>query len=190
MKKIILSLLLCFVTLSAFADDVPSFKKVLKKYHRHGEHFNFSTFHDNITWDVVYKSAEFREAAAYKYAKDYRLSDSELKAKLIEEEQAALKGPEFIVLVYTYSKSWNNFDAPDSVWKLRLEGEGKQFDPVSIQEFKPTPLDTSLYPYYDPWIKSYSVLFPVEAYAVLNEQFTLSAFGVKGKNTLRWKLKK
>lgn len=190
MKKIILSLLLCFMALSATAADVPSFKKALKKYHRHGAQFNFSTFHDNITWDVIYKSAEFREAAAYKYAKDYRLSDSELQAKLVDEEQAALKGPEFIVLVFTYSKAWNNFDAPDSVWKLRLEAEGKQFDPVSIVAFKPTPLETSLYPFFDPWTKAYSVLFPTEAYAVLNEQFSLSAFGAKGKSTLRWKIKK
>lgn len=188
MKKIILTCLIALLAFPVFADDAPSYKKALKKFHRHGEQFNFSTFHDNITWDVIYKSAEFREAMAYKYAKDYRLNDAELQSRLADEQRAALKGPEFIVLFYTYGKTWNDLAAVDSVWKIRLEGDGKQFDPIGIQEFKPTAIDTVMYPYYDPWIKSYSVLFSPEAYSILEGKFSLSVFGARGKNTLRWNL--
>lgn len=187
-KKILSFLfLISFFSIPLSATEPLSFKKALKKYHRHGENFNPSTFHDNITWDAIYKSSQFREAATYKIAKDYRISDDELKSKLWDEEQEAAKGPEFILLVYTYSKTWNDLDSKESVWKLRLEGSGKQFDPESITPFKPTPLQTSLYPYIDPWTKCYSVLFPKEAYSILDGDFSLGIFGVKGKSTLRWK---
>ncbi len=188
MKKIFSILfLLLFISAPLLAAEPISFKKALKKYHRFGQNFNPSTFHDNISWHVIYKSPEFREAFAYKYAKDYRLSAEELKSKLWDEEQEAAKGPEFILIVYTYSKSWNDLDSKDSVWKLRLEAGDKQFDPLSITSFKPTPLETSIYPYMDPWTKAYSVLFPKEADAALENDFSLSIFGVKGKSTLKWK---
>jgi len=190
MKKLFFSFLMILWASSAAWAEPLSFKKALKKYHRHGENFNASTFHDNITWDAIYKSPEFREASAYKYAKDYRLSDEELKSRLWNESQEAAKGPEFILLVYTYSKAWNDLDSKQSVWKLRLEGEGKQFEPLSITAFKPTPLDTSMYPFFDPWTKAYSVLFPLEAYEVLDGDFSLAIFGAKGKSTLRWKASK
>ena len=186
-KKIFSILCLLLFSSLLFASEPLSFKKALKKYHRHGESFSFSTLFDNITWDVVYKSPEFREAATRKLAKDYRWTEDELKTKLWDEDHEAAKGPEFIAMVYTYHKTWNDLDVKDSIWKLRLEGDGKQFEAVSIVKIKPTPIDTSLYPFVDPWTKAYSVVFPQEAYSILDGNFSLSVFGVKGKNTLRWK---
>lgn len=187
MRKIFFILSLVFFAIPLFASEPLSFKKALQKYHRQGQNFNPSTFHDNISWHVIYKSSEFREAVAYKYAKDYRLSEEELKSRLWDEAQETAKGPEFILIVYTYSKSWNDLDSKESVWKLRLEGNNKQFDPLSITSFKPTPLETSMYPYMDPWTKAYSAIFPKEAESILAGDFSLSVFGVKGKSTLKWK---
>ncbi len=187
--KLLFTFLILFFTRSLFADDFLSFKQALKKYHRHGEAFSFETFHDNLAWDVVYRSLEFREAVSRKYAKDYRLSEEDLKSKLWEDGQEAAKGPEFIVVFYAYNKKWNDLEEKDSIWKMRLAGDGRSFDPVNIVKMKPTPLDQSFYPFMAPWTKTYSVLFPKEAYLALEGDFSLSLFGVKGKDTLRWKQK-
>ncbi len=190
MKKILklfsIFLLLGF-SLQASASDA-SYNKILKKYHRRGEKFNFGIFHDTLLWDVVFKSAEFREAAMRKYAKDYQLSEEDLKAKLFEAEQDYEEGPEFQVILYTYDRKWNDLELKNSVWRVKLESGDQSFDPVKITKIKLDAINTAFYPYNDPWTMMYSVRFPREALTAVQNDFSLSIYGARGQNTLHWKI--
>jgi hypothetical protein len=185
----LLALLLLFPA-GGRADDDLSFRAALKKYHRHGEFFNNQNLHASIVWDVVYKSGEFREALARRYAKAYRLTDQELSARLLEEKEEARLGPEFMVILYTYDRKWNDLDKEDTIWRIRLAAGNESFEPVRITKLKPTPLDQTFYPFMETWTHAYLVLFPPGSLADDLQTFQLSLFGIKGHQTLTWNFSK
>lgn len=186
---IVLISLFCFVSIG-FAVDPLSFKQALKKYHRHGEFFNRQNLHANIFWDVVYKDKEFREAMSRVYAEKYQLSESELQSRIWNEYQEAERGPEFVVILYTYDKKWNDLDSRESIWRLRLEREDQEYTPVSVVKVKPTPTDETFYPFSAPWTQMYVVLFPKGSLSGSPQNFKLTLYGLKGQNTLTWNLAK
>jgi len=191
--KRLLSIFICLLVLApslrAWTDDL-SYRQALKKYHRHGEKYSWDTLHENIYWDVIYKSVEFREAYERKYAKDYKLGPEELQTRIQQAHTEAERGPEFFVIFTTYSKAWNDLDMKDSIWRLRLVVDDRMIEPVSIAKIKPTPLDASFYPFITPWARVYTVLFPAGALSSNSGDFKLSVFGVKGKQKLTWNLTK
>src|SRR5262245_56396245 len=191
MKKIffLLALLLLFPTGSR-ADDDLSFGQALKKYHRHGEFFNSQNLHASIVWDVVYKSDEFREAMARRYAKAYRLTEAELNARIAQEKEEARRGPEFMVVLYTYDRKWNDLAKPDTIWRVRLETGNESYEPVKVTEIKPTPLDQTFYPFMETWTHAYTVLFPSGSLSTDRQDFRLAIFGIKGHETLSWNFSK
>lgn len=180
---LLLSSLFCVLSK---AEEPLSFREALKKYHRHGEYFSAQSMHANIVWDAVYRSEEFREAQAKKYAQWYHLTDAELQSRLWEEREEARRGAQFIVVLYTYSPKWNDLDAQDSIWRLRLEMGSESYEPVSISKMKPSPLDLTYYPYGAPWSKMYSVWFAPEILASGVRDFRLTLYGAKGQQTLHF----
>ncbi|MFO1520359.1 MAG: hypothetical protein U1F57_11975 [bacterium] len=191
MKKIFLFFVCAaLLGLSGFsrAEEL-SFKKTLKKYHRHGEKYNWDTLHENIHWDVIHKTDEFRRAYEREYAKYYKLSPEELNTRTVQSLEEGEKGPEFLVILSTYSRKWNDLDSKDSIWRLRLENGGETYEPVSISLLKTNPIDATFYPYIYPWSKVYSVLFPKGAVTSSSSDYKLTLFGVKGQQTLHWEYK-
>jgi hypothetical protein len=192
MKKAI-SILLFFGLFAWFlpakAEEL-SYSKVLKKYHRHGEKYSWDTLHENIFWDVIYQSMEFREAYERQYGKYYKLTPAEIATRIEEERQDAEAGDEFLVILNTYSKVWNDLDSKDSIWRLRLLVGNDSIAPESIKKIKPTPIDATFYPFILPWEKVYRVVFPRGSVPAENSDFRLSLYGVKGQETLTWNLSK
>ena len=189
-KLFVFILLMVSVTPKVFgaSEEGLKYKDALKKYHRHGEFFNAKNLHAHIVWDVVYKSPEFRESAARTYAKYYRLTEAELDALLQRERLEAEKGEEFIVVLYTYDRKWNDLEKEDSIWRIRAEVGSQAHEPMSIQKVKPTPIERFMYPYMRPWTTMYSVRFPR---GILGpDAFALDLFGVLGHQDLKWEFSK
>jgi hypothetical protein len=183
-------ILLFFFTCSTFAGSNPSYKDILKKHHRHGEFFNKQNLHANIVWDVIYKSEEFREAYEREYAKIYHLSESELQSRIREEQEEARDGDEFVVILYTYDKKWNDLESAQTSWRVRLAVGNEEYEPVNITKVKPNPVNQTFYPFMEPWTKTYSVFFAPGSIPKNPQNFKLTLFGVKGEQTLAWNLSK
>ena len=107
-----------------------------------------------------------------------------------QAREEAERGDEFFVILTTYSKIWNDLDSKDSIWRLRVLSGDERIPPTSITKIKPTPVDTTFYPYVFPWSKVYVVVFPKGSVPSENSEFKLSLYGVKGQQTLNWNLSK
>lgn len=190
MNKILcyIFLIVSLLTSSVCLAQNLSYKQSLKKFHRHGEKYSWQTLHENIYWDAIFKSADFREAYEREYGKVYKLSPEEIQTHIQQAREEAEHGDEFLVILTTYSKVWNDLDAKESIWRLRLMLGGEQIEPTSITKIKPTPVDATLYPFLTPWAKVYTVVFPKGSVSSEHADFKLSLFGVKGQQTLTWNL--
>ncbi|MBF0491460.1 MAG: hypothetical protein HQM15_01610 [Deltaproteobacteria bacterium] len=182
-KKIILILLLICSSHILFAKEL-SYEKALKKYHRVGEQYSPENFHALYRWEVLWMSPELREAQDKYLAQHYKDSAADLKARETKSEKIEHQYTEFLVFFYTYNKKWNDLDAPESLWQLRLEAAESHLKPSEIIKVKPTPLEESLYPYLAPWVKMYRVRFPVSD---SSSELKLSLYGIKGEKELVWK---
>ncbi|MBL7686184.1 MAG: hypothetical protein JNK65_09165 [Deltaproteobacteria bacterium] len=186
MKKILCFLFLFFPFIG-FAGEASHYKKMLKKYTRHGEDFNIQTMAANLVIDGLYLSDEFREAYAKRFAEIYRLNSNDTRLKVNEEIEKSKKGTQFLLSVFTYDKKWNELETDQSIWKLRLEFEGKSYTPLQVEKLKITPADTTFYPFLTPWSKLYLVTFDKNISLSDQSSFEMALFGVKGNRTLVWK---
>ncbi len=169
--------LIFLIPFSSFATQVPSYKEILKKYHRHGESYSLDTFHAHFVWDVVYQNEEFQEVLQREYDRFYP-SEQILKEGGV--------GPRFLVSFFTYRKKWNDLDSKDSLWRLTLKVGDRIFSPEQITTKKLSPKQLAFYPFVSPWAEIYEVSFDAPL-AEFSEKIQLELEGIKGKSVLQWR---
>ncbi len=147
---------------------------------------------------ATYKNLALREAYVDEYARRYQM-DNNQKEKLKEmEEGLDERFNEFFIAVYTPDERWNDFNQPQSIWKIYMENEkGNRVSPIEIKKADvASPLIREFYPYLDLWSSGYIVKFP--KYMIVGEEpfpgkdanyFKLIITGVVGKAELEWQLK-
>lgn len=147
---------------------------------------------------ATYKTEEFRKAYIERYAKSYELDESYKKALLERETDQAEKYNEFFFTAYTPEYRWNDFNRPDSVWKLYLEdSEGNSLKPISITKVDGSdPIIREFFPYFDLWSYGYIVRFPKYSETGTEpipgpgtKNLKLIVTGVLAKGELEWRLK-
>ena len=147
---------------------------------------------------ATYKNWALREAYIVEYARRYQMDDNE-KEKLKEmEKDSDEKFNEFFVAIYTPDERWNDFDEPQSIWKIYMEDEiGNRVYPLEIKKTDTgSPLIKEFYPYVDAWSSGYIKRFPKYMVAGIKpfpeentNYFKLVITGVVGSAELEWQLK-
>ena len=147
---------------------------------------------------ATYKSWPLREAYADEYAGRYLMYNYQKDRLKATEKESDERFNEFFVAVYTPDEQWNDFNAPESIWKIYLEDEkGDRVSPIEIKKVDVnSPLIREFYPYLDLWSSGYIIRFPKHI-AVgkkpLPEKdakyFKLIITGVVGSAALEWQLR-
>jgi hypothetical protein len=149
---------------------------------------------------VVYLSPEFVTAQA--------LEISRMRAELPDQAARTLarmrdedRPPTFFAVVYMPDKTANDWNLPESVWRIALNlGMGEQ-PPVSVTRFE-TPFNAelrALYPYLDEYSTAYLLKFPEPSAQPQDpartpmERFIpaevhMVVAGALGKMTFNWRL--
>ena len=162
------------------------YHKVFKDWTQKQEVYQREDFYASMTWAATLLSPEFLTAQNNEIARIYRQTDAE-KTKSSDERIAKFANATvFFVSFYGYDYRTSNLAKKDSIWKLRLEVDGKRYDPVKFESMsKPTPIDGQLFPYINPWSYHYYVYFPNVA---LNgaRQIKLTIDGPFSHGSLAW----
>lgn len=147
---------------------------------------------------ATYKNWALREAYVDEYARRYQMDDNE-KEKLKEmEKDSDEKFNEFFVAIYTPDERWNDFDEPQSIWKIYMEDEkDNRVYPIEIKKTDTnSPLIKEFYPYVDAWSSGYIIRFPKYMIAGIKpfpeentNYFKLVITGVVGSAEMEWRLK-
>lgn len=183
MKKFIL-FLLPLVFLSYSLDAKENYRKVQKKLTRSDQVYRLKDLNAVILWNATYLSDELLNSQTEWLAQRYNLSQAEKENKLDELNSQKDEMGYFFVSFFSDQKKYSDLANPRDGWDLRLEIGDKRYKPVRIQKVKkPSPLETKLYPYINPWSENYYVWFPVSP----SKPFQLAVYGPRGKSHLLWK---
>lgn len=154
----------------------------------------FQDFSTRLYLSATYKTMDFRAAYAGRYSAAYQ-ADEEARLRLLEkEEEEALKFDDFLVVVYTPEKQWNDLDKKDSIWRLFLEDAsgGKREPAFTTRLSSASPLVREFYPHLDEWSVAYEVRFLKQPRAEHGDEpkamgpVRLKVTGVLGKGELVW----
>ena len=151
---------------------------------------------------MVYLSPDFVDAQAKELTR-MRAELPDKAAQTLAKMREDYRQPSFFAVVYIPDKTANDWNEPNSVWRLALNmGLGEQ-PPEKITRFE-VPFNAelrALYPYLDEYSTAYLLRFPDPEAAASGpgtvrpaaEQFTpsevqLIAAGALGKMVFRWRL--
>ncbi|MBI5048803.1 MAG: hypothetical protein HZB54_07645 [Deltaproteobacteria bacterium] len=147
---------------------------------------------------ATYKNWTLREAYADEYARRYQMDTSQKERLNSSEKELDERFNEFFIAVYTPDERWNDFNTPESIWKIYLEDEkGSRVSPVGITKVDVnSPLVREFYPYLDLWSSGYIIRFP--KYTIVAEEpfprkdagyLKLIITGVVGSAELEWQMR-
>ncbi|MDO8426683.1 MAG: hypothetical protein Q7T24_04125, partial [Deltaproteobacteria bacterium] len=174
----------------------PEYQEVLKKWTRGKKIYEGLEARLYIT--ATYKDPEFRKAYITRFVNSYELEESLKDALLVREMDQADRYNEFFFTAYTPDQKWNDFERPDSIWKLYLEDDtGARLKPISVAKVDASdPLIREFFPYSDLWSSGYLVKFPKYSEAGAEPipsgetiSLRLIVTGVLGKGELEWLLR-
>ena len=146
---------------------------------------------------MVYLSPEFVTAQALELSR-MRAELPEQAAATLAKLRADYRQPSFFAVVYIPDKTANDWNQPDSVWRLALNMGIGERPPASVRRYE-VPFNAemrALYPYLDDYSAGYLIRFPdpapapsspaAEHFAPVEAQFI--AAGALGKMMFRWRL--
>jgi hypothetical protein len=151
---------------------------------------------------VVYLTPEFVTAQALEISR-MRAELPDKAAETLAKMREEYRQPTFFAVVYTPDKTANDWNEPNSVWRIALNMGLGERAPDKITRFE-VPFNAELkvlYPYLDDYSVAYLLRFPdpmkpastPAAARPAVEQFTpveahLTAAGALGKMLFRWRL--
>ena len=144
--------------------------------------FSHATFH----------SSELRRAFGLRHPNVYG-PGSEEAARLALTRMDAEQSHEFFLSAATGDPSWNDFDRPDSIWRVTLQTDESQPVDGQVDRVKTSANLRIIYPFITDYAKTYRVRFPLakDGQALITPQtkvlrlFIISALGTA---KLQWRL--
>lgn len=85
---------------------------------------------------------------------------SELDAKLAAERAEAAKWDDFVVLLYTADRQWNDLDAVETIWRIVFDMGGGEVVPGKATAIPRDATFDQLFPMAGPFDTAYRVRFP------------------------------
>jgi hypothetical protein len=169
---------------------------VLRNWTRSKQFTSVSAMDNVLTVTSTYESWDFRWAYVVRYSEDYRLTIDQ-RHSLLERSLAEVRdGHQFYVALYAQRHKWNDLNAKEPAWIVRLiDDEGTETAPSNIEPIrKPGAIELTYFPYTSPWRSAFRVTFPrVRAdgrptIAQAARWFGLRFAGAQGYEELVWEL--
>ena len=152
----------------------------------------YSQFETNIQISATYKGNVFNKAYLDEYARMYNLTETEKEKRSDLQAGFASDFREFLFYAYIPDKEANDFEKPNSIWKIfLLDEKGNRVEPLEIRKIeKITPVIEEFYPYINKYYGMfYSVKFPPVPGGAADDttgRMRLLFTGVLGKVELAW----
>jgi hypothetical protein len=110
---------------------------------------------------ATHESTAFLEARVRRYARFRSLPLEEERAALEAERRRLEKVTEFHLAVHANDPRMDDFDRPNSMWRLALAAQGRESSPLSVERVGRTnPEQRAFYSYMEPFWVGYRVRFP------------------------------
>jgi len=135
---------------------------------------------------ATYLSPEFITAQAAEISR-LRAEPAEQAAARLARMREENKAPGFFVALHTPEKSWNDWNEPNSVWRLAADVGKGEIDKPKIQRVERPDAETlALYPYLDSFSVGYVLRFEGSGPAADGGRVRLMAAGALGQIRLEW----
>ncbi len=175
----------------------PQYNDVLERWTRTGHVYTLNTLDDQLVVTATYQSWDFRWAYVVRYADDFRLATQERTRLLEASLDAARRGHEFYVALYTQNRRWGELTRPTSAWRPQLVTDRRvEVSPTSIEPVdRPGALERTYFPYTTPWRQVFRIRFPrtvqvggveTELLTSTTKYFILRFSGPLGSTDLVW----
>lgn len=138
--------------------------------------------------DVLWFSPDIKKAYVFELRKKSRMDKDEEKTRLAEIELKGSEEIEFLMGIYTGEKSWNDFNKPGSIWKLRLvTPDGSSEAPIKIEKIDLDQMpDSYFFPFLSEWKSVYRVIFKKSNKLARIVNPTMLMYSILGETKFRW----
>lgn len=141
---------------------------------------------------ATFHSSEVRRAFALEHPNVYGPGSEEARRLLLLRPDAEA-AHEFFLSASTREQSWNDFDKPDSIWRITLQTDELPAVDGQVERVKTSANLRVIYPYITDFARTYSVRFPltVDGQPVLGpttKVMRLSIISALGTATMTWRL--
>lgn len=169
-----------------------SYEEVLQKWTRSDKVYRDGL--DSILFvHATFHSPEFRKAFLLRHPDVYgRGSEAARRLALISE--GAEESLEFFFSATTSEMAWNDFDKPDSIWRVTLSSDHAESVDGTVVRLRTTANLRVIYPYISDFARTYAVRFPLSTVtgeplvAAYTKKFTLRFSSALGAANLEWDL--
>jgi hypothetical protein len=135
---------------------------VLRQWTRSAQLTSLEAMDNVLTVTATYESWDFGWAYAVRYSEDYRLTIAQRHALLERSLAETRNRHEFYVALYAEKHKWNDLNAEQPAWIVRLiDDSGTETAPSEIQTIKkPGAIELTYFPYTSPWRSAFRISFP------------------------------
>lgn len=140
-----------------------AYRAALTRWTREGR--IYKGFDVELIAAATLKTPAFRDAYTDEYGRLFHLTAVERENLRRDQQEAGQLFMEFVLAAYVPEAKWNDFNRPDSMWKLYLKvGEGELLRPLEIRKLRKGKATTRhFFPYATPWKSVYLVRFALGA---------------------------
>lgn len=112
--------------------------------------------------DATLHSPEFRRVFALAFPDIYGQGGEVTRRELVDLSGGIEQYVNFFISAYTAETKWNDFNQPDSIWRLTLSSdEGVVVSPAQIIQVKIDANLKAVYPHIDGFDRAYLIRFPL-----------------------------
>ena len=135
------------------------FQEVLARWSRSAEIYDKLDLKMFVS--ATEESVDFRTNRAERLADFQRLPKENVKSMVDAELTASQQSYDFFLGVHTSSPKWNDFDRPESIWRMALRSGAGEVTPVQVERIGRADLNTrAIYLYLGDFWTAYRIHFP------------------------------
>lgn len=136
-----------------------AYADVFERYSDQGEIYD--QFDTRLFAGATHQTWPFREARVNRVA-EFQALPPEVKAQRLAEERARFDAAHELILgVHVNNHQFDDFDRPNSIWRMVLVTQTGEFAPARVERIGRADLAMrALYPYLDDFWTAYRVYFP------------------------------
>lgn len=172
------------------------YELVLRRWTRTAQLISVNQTDNVLTVTATYESYDFRWAYVVRYSDDYRLTVDQRHDLLGRSLAETRDQHAFYVALYAQKYKWNDLNAKDPAWIVRLiDDEGAETAPSEIEVIRrPGAIELTYFPYTSPWRSAFRITFPKvrddgrPTISKASRWFGLRFAGAQGNDELVWEL--
>lgn len=139
--------------------------------------------------DATLRSPQFQEAYLRRYARLYNVREGELERLLAADRELTGRELRFVLVAQTGDRKWNDFDKPDSIWRIYLQNERGERLPLTSRRRLEKRTELAGFFRLGPWDEVYELSFDLtgeEAKDFSTRRLTLILASVLGEAQFSW----